>query len=459
MTRARLRISSQRAIMRREVWRWWTKSSRLLLAVVLSRRRFLGDILGLLDNHRRVFFRGVWRNCGYSNSPVTSRHGTKPSVSHITHRQRRFLSPMHAIGLSLARTSGEQLERIEAFCLPPWKHRAKVRVLQQDHAELWVRRADPEKTVFTRASSQNGRVGIGVVYMGAQAQRMVSTTIGSNTSLNAHHGELVALLEACRVVDEQWLDHGTDARIPVRILSTSRSALEVLSRPRQQAGQWIVREIHQLLGHLAASWKSQVVFQWIPNTPDARGSKLTHGLARKATSSDQQVPAGRKLRSKANKTPVTPFHERRKQREARPGGRYTKQLDRALPGRHTRKLYDNLRRDEAQILAQLRTGKNRLNSALHAIKALDSDQCEWCGSVETVRHFLTECPQWTTQRQQHLQTVTDRWTDVSFLLGAWTNERVDGPREKWKPSMEAVRATIAFAKATGRLSAVSEQNR
>ena len=72
--------------------------------------------------------------------------------------QRRFLSPLHAIGLSLARTSGEQLERLEAFCLPPWKHRANVRVLQRDHAELWARRADPEKTVFTRASSRNGRV-------------------------------------------------------------------------------------------------------------------------------------------------------------------------------------------------------------------------------------------------------------------------------------------------------------
>ena len=105
-------------------------------------------------------------------------------------------------------------------------------------------------------------------------------------------------------------------------------------------------------------------FRWIPNTPEVRGCKLTRDLAREATSPDRQVPSGMKLRSKANRTPLTPYRERRQQLEARHGGRYTKQLDRAFPGNHTRKLHDNLKREDAQILAQLRTGKNRLNSAL-----------------------------------------------------------------------------------------------
>ncbi|KAI1619201.1 hypothetical protein EDD37DRAFT_678547, partial [Exophiala viscosa] len=122
-------------------------------------------------------------------------------------------------------------------------------------------------------------------------------------------------------------------------------------------------------------------------------------------------------------------------------------------------LYDNLKRDEAQILAQLRTGKNRLNSAVYVSKAVDSDQCEWCCRPETVRHFLTECTHWAKQRQQYLQVTTDRWMDVSFLLGGWTNERVDGALKKWKPNMEAVRATIRFAKATGRLKLDPEQRR
>ena len=64
------------------------------------------------------------------------------------------------------------------------------------------------------------------------------------------------------------------------------------------------------------------------------------------------------------------------------------QLDRALPGTHTRRLYGSLKRDEAQIVAQLRTEQNRLNSALYRINAVDSDLCEWCQRPETVRHYL-----------------------------------------------------------------------
>jgi hypothetical protein len=37
-------------------------------------------------------------------------------------------------------------------------------------------------------------------------------------------------------------------------------------------------------------------------------------------------------------------------------GRYTREIDTALLGRHTRTFYDNLKQREAIVLAQLRTG-------------------------------------------------------------------------------------------------------
>jgi hypothetical protein len=143
--------------------------------------------------------------------------------------------------------------------------------------------------------------------------------------------------------------------------------------------------------------------------------------------------------------------------EAGHEGQYTKQLDRALPGTHTRRLYDNLKRDEAQIVARLRTGKIRLNSALYRINAADSDLCEWCQRPETVRHYIVECSQWTAERRQYLHAATARWCDVSYLLGGWFNERLDGPRNKWKANMKAIRAVIDFVKATGRLQMSTEE--
>ena len=155
----------------------------------------------------------------------------------------------------------ERLERIEPFYISPWKHRAKIRILGRDHTEMGAKNANPERIVFTKASSRNGRVGIGVAYLGPYAHRMISKTLGSSTSVNAHHRELVALYKACRVVNQRWPDQDTDPRIPVRILSSSRSALEVLTKPRQQSGQGTVRRIYELLDRLAAAWKLRVVFQ------------------------------------------------------------------------------------------------------------------------------------------------------------------------------------------------------
>ena len=37
------------------------------------------------------------------------------------------------------------------------------------------------------------------------------------------------------------------------------------------------------------------------------------------------------------------------------------------------------------------------------------------------------------------------------MLGSWSNERKDGPLNKWTPSKAAISATINFTIATGRL--------
>lgn len=135
---------------------------------------------------------------------------------------------------------------------------------------------------------------------------------------------------------------------------------------------------------------------------------------------------------------------------------FTKDIDKALPQRHTRILYDDRTREDAAILAQLRTNKCRLNGYLSKIKASPTELCE-CGQPETVRHFLIECPRWDNQRQALKQAVGTRCADLSYLLGGWSDTKnpdgtyVDGPKEKWKLDRKVVLATIAFAKSTRRL--------
>ena len=74
-------------------------------------------------------------------------------------------------------------------------------------------------------------------------------------------------------------------------------------------------------------------------------------------------------------------------------GEYTRKLDTALPGTHTRLLYNNFKRTEAGILAQLRTGISRLNGYLYRINAAQTDLCACGQAEETVEHFLFRCTQ------------------------------------------------------------------
>jgi hypothetical protein len=65
---------------------------------------------------------------------------------------------------------------------------------------------------------------------------------------------------------------------------------------------------------------------------------------------------------------------------------------------------------------------------------------------------------WTDERRELRKTVGKRSRDIPYLLGGWgsrkdvrTGQLSDGPKEKWKPDMEVVKATIRFLEKTGRL--------
>jgi hypothetical protein len=125
-------------------------------------------------------------------------------------------------------------------------------------------------------------------------------------------------------------------------------------------------------------------------------------------------------------------------------GRYSKRIDKALPGRHTRAIYDSLKREESGVLVQLRTGMIRLNSYLHRIGATDSGLCDCGQATETVEHFLFPVQELDGTAGNLAQVRKNK--DREFLGGKAAS---DG--DSWEPEMPAVRATIRFAIATKRL--------
>lgn len=112
---------------------------------------------------------------------------------------------------------------------------------------------------------------------------------------------------------------------------------------------------------------------------------------------DKQNPYKGELAAIANMlyslTILNTAHAKRKSNTGLPEdvGRYSKRVDTALPGKHTRVLYDRITWNEASVPAQLRTGIARLNGNLYQIEAVPTDLCD-CGQArETAKHFLFYC--------------------------------------------------------------------
>jgi hypothetical protein len=125
-------------------------------------------------------------------------------------------------------------------------------------------------------------------------------------------------------------------------------------------------------------------------------------------------------------------------------GEHVRKIDAAWPGSHTRRMYDDLSKRQASILAQLRTGMTPLNGYLHNIRAAETNLCDCGEAAESREHFIFYCVRWSEQRK-----ILGVWTcedKLSRLLGGKSTTDTDD----WKPDMDAVRAVISFTLATKR---------
>jgi len=125
-------------------------------------------------------------------------------------------------------------------------------------------------------------------------------------------------------------------------------------------------------------------------------------------------------------------------------GEFVRRIDAAWPGKHTRRMYDDLSKRQASILAQFRTGMTPLNGYLHNIKAVKTNLCDCGEAVESREHFIFHCVRWSEHRK-----ILGVWTgedNLSRLLGDKSTTDTDD----WKPGMDAVRAVICFTLATKR---------
>ncbi|KAJ3455074.1 hypothetical protein MRS44_013674 [Fusarium solani] len=335
--------------------------------------------------------------------------------------------------LALAHTESriERMETIQAYAVPPWHGRMSLVCEADREAAVAAAESADDIVIATSASDRGGLVGMGGVICHkspGRADKVIarySVTLGSRDDQNPYTAELEAIAMALRCMPD-----GLRYR-ELTVLSSGQSSLKAIARPRQQSAN------------------NRVKMMWIPSrSDDFTIGHIAKRQARRAIAAER-TPESLPYQARSTRTRLAKLQLRQQRALPDRVGGYSKRIDKALPGKHTEALYDGLKRGEADVLSQLRTGMARINSYLCKIGAVESDMCDCGQAAETMEHFLFRCTKWEVEREGMRQVGQNMMGNLSFFLGGKSTS--DG--QKWAPNLQAVRATVKFATETGRLGA------
>jgi hypothetical protein len=337
----------------------------------------------------------------------------------------------------------ETLETINPFTLAPWEEQ-----VQTGMGKTSVTQTEAGGSIQIAVSSpaRNEVVGCGGVIQKQPPKyrklklKTFSVTLGARSEQNPYSGELAAMEHALSTLPGL-------RQYRVTLLTSNKAAALTLKNPRQQSGQEHICQIYKLINRLRRSG-NRIIILWVPTSEDNKLLGLAKEQARTATQ-EGAIPQAQVSRVKSTTLNAARSQAARSKGLPENIGRHAKRVDAALPGKHTRQLYDRLSCKEATVLAQLRTGMVRLNGYLYRINVAQTDQCACGQAKETVEHFLFRCRKWTAHRTEMLQCTHTHRGNISFFLGG----KSLSDDHNWTPNLGAVRNSIRFAIATGRLDA------
>ncbi len=319
------------------------------------------------------------------------------------------------------------------FTKAPWEQPPEVVISPADQVANITSQLH-RSTLYTDASVRHGQVGLAVVYLPETGPpRGDVRTVDRGPRPDVRTAEIEAIGMALEL-SAQFTNALAHSGI-IAVATDSQRALRAIARPSKLPS---LRIIYRALRKIRSNGATACL-HWVPAHSGIRGNELAHEASR-TVSDIGRIPTDRRWKP-ALKPEIN--HHRAALLSQGTAKRLI-ELDQALPGSHVRRLYDQLKRREAAILAQLRTGYCRLNSYLHKISQSETEQCD-CGQPETVEHFLIHCPRWN---QQRLATWNGNQPGLHDLCGAWNGQR---SREGWKPDRKGVQLTISFAASTKRL--------
>ncbi|KAJ5765559.1 reverse transcriptase [Penicillium odoratum] len=339
------------------------------------------------------------------------------------------------------------LELIKPYAVAPWWQPPKVQIAASkdtaiaQHNEI-LRAAGPygpnTAIAYTDGSKLDNPAGVGAAALTSVGREVAVLHPTDSIYVAELHGIKLALRRFDTEISFRQTCEGfraetdttdtTDTTATATIFTDSQAAILAFARPRRSSGQYVLREIAELLDRVQPVW--QVRINWLPGHVGVAGNERVDQMAKEAAESTA-TPTTTPLLLTAAKATLREQTLEAWTREwtTSAHGEYVRDLF-PEPTKAVFQLHEPLRRPTSAALIQMQAGKLALPAYLSTISAwrdervaralengvpdLDPSACHHCerGKMDT-KHVLLTCPRFATLRANTL--------GIDRPPGVWTS--------------------------------------
>ena len=399
----------------------------------------------------KLLFRSMLRLCLLPKS-----HSLQPLVRKAAKRKvKRHLSPIHNL-IQFARINPRKIEVIDPvrrspgyvptcdLIIPPSKD-AALTFANLTNATVPVR-------IYSDGSGFEGGIGASaLLYINDKLTRSLRCYLGTPNEHTVYEAEGVGLLMGLHLLNGL----SRQLTLPTVLGSDSQAAIRALGNQRAHSGQYLLNAIHvaaeqlhskqdglinraerQRLINLGESWAGKcrrivdLQVHWVPGhkdfAPNERADEEAK-LVAQGHSSDAKflllllrkcLPLSVSALWQSHSNMLKNRWRRRWKNSEREN--LLRTIDNSAPSKKYLRLIKGLDCHQASLLFQLRSGHIGLNHHLFHIRKSEMPSCPLCQgiTVETVKHFLLDCPHYSRERHELRLKLRRNAGSLSFLLNS-----------------------------------------